>query len=290
MKKQSKRYYKEITYTTFDFISDSPVELIDMTSVYDIESFEYYILLTMRNLSGRRVKSVDVKISLFTYSNVPYTKIFHTYNLSPKHKGDIIGEKEYIPLPQSYYKDIEIMLLSVTYEDGEVEELGLSSKKSPDLISHKSVALQAACEIADRNVGVKRGYPPIVVPAINQFGWICTCSYKNPLGEKNCLRCNRDRDVLMSLYTEDSLKQISESTAKEALTLAERAEKSRFLEKRERKKYDSAKENEIEVQIKKVEAREKYKDKMRIQALPRFVLYFVGAYLLYLLIRLVTGV
>ena len=113
MKKQKKRFYKEISYTTFDFLSDSPIELIDMTSVYDIESFEYYLILTLQNLSGRCVKSVDVKISLFSYSNVPDTKIFHTYNVSQKTKNmKVIGEGEYIPLPQSYYKDIEITVLS----------------------------------------------------------------------------------------------------------------------------------------------------------------------------------
>ena len=179
---------------------------------------------------------------------------------------------------------------SLTYENGESEEINLSSKKTPDLICDKSVAIKAACEIADRRDGIKRQYPPIVVPTVNQFAWICTCSYKNSLSEKACARCNRDRDVLLELYKDDSLKEIAKSATGEALTMAEREEKSRFLEKREREKYNPAKENEIEVQLKKVEAREKYKDKMRLQALPRFVLYFVGAYLLYFLIRLLTGV
>ena len=109
-----KRYYKEISRTAFDFVwGDAPIELVDFMTCYDVESFDYRLVLKMKNVSGKAVSSVEGRFDLYDgISAIPYKKLTHIYKKTKKKlkKGEdpsIIGENEYVPLPQSYFKDIE---------------------------------------------------------------------------------------------------------------------------------------------------------------------------------------
>ncbi len=288
-----KRYYKEIDTSSFDFIyGNSPVELIDRTSCYDIESFEYFLVVRLRNVSGRRIASVSVRVDLFDgISILPYKRIDYIYKVKKQGKteSDIIGDRDYIPIPQSYYKSLEFTVVSVTFADGETMELNLSSARKPKLISEQPNHIIAACEAVDDSEQLRDTYPAIIMPEFGQSAWICSCSHKNSAKSEECERCTRSREALRELYSHENLVRVAQNEANGTATMTQRRVKSEFMDRREPKVTDSKKELLIEEQKQKVEKRERYKEKMRIQALPRIALYFVLAYLLYFILNWIFG-
>ncbi len=159
----------------------------------------------------------------------------------------------------------------------------------PRLISEQSKEIVAACELLEENETVKESYPAIILPQFTSNAWICCCSHKNPSDAESCERCSRERDALMAIYSGAHLTDVLRREAQGTASMTQRRRKGEFLDKKTPKTVDNAKERLIDEQIEKVEKREKYKDKMRVQALPRLVLYFVGSFLIYLLICLVSG-
>lgn len=288
-----KRYYKDIETVTFDFIyGDSPVELIDRTACYDIETFKYYLKVRLRNVSGREISQVQVRVDLYDgISILPYKKLDHVYRIKRKKKEDtdIIGDNDYIPIPESYYKSLDINIISVTFEKGETVELGLSSMKKAKRISDQPNHIITACELVDDSEHLRDTFPAIVMPEFGQTAWICSCSHKNPADAPECERCTRSRDDLKELYTVENLEKVAHEEAHGTLTMTARRVKSEFMERRDAKPIDEKKELLIEEQKEKVEKREKFKEKMRIQALPRIALYFVLAYLLYFILNWLFG-
>ena len=288
-----KRYYKDIERAPFSFVfEDSPLELIDRTACYDIESFEYFLKVRMKNVSSRPIASVKVRISLYQSSNVPYKKINYVYKVkgNKKASSDIIGENDYIPLPESFYKSLDFTIVSVTFADGETLILNLSSSKKPKLIAEQPSHIVTACELIDDSESIRDKHPAIIFPQFGESAWICCCSHKNRAEAERCEVCTRGRDDLKEAFSMENLNRVAYNEAHGVATMTQRRVKGEFLDKREPRVIDTQKENLIEEQKKKVEKRERYKDKMRIQALPRIALYFVLAYLLYFLLCWIFGI
>ena len=217
-----KKYYKEITeYPLSAFGESGVIELLSAASYYDVDTFDYSLVLRMRNIGQRKIRKAKIRLSLFLDTTVfPYKKIDYTYVFGKK-EGEMLGERVHIPIPQSFFKSFEVVLREVEFEDGEKLSMNLSSKK-------KKMSVE------------KRVAPPTV------------------------------HDRLAPLTSE------------------KRIAKAEFIERRDSKPTDEKKELIIENELEKVEKRERYKDKMRIQALPRIALYFIIVYLIYFLLRLLT--
>ncbi|MBE6650943.1 MAG: hypothetical protein E7613_06490 [Ruminococcaceae bacterium] len=287
-----KRYYKEIDTETFDFIfENSPVEIIDKTASYDIESFEYFLTLRFRNVSDRKISALDIRLDLYDgISATPYKKIEYTYKVTAKNTPeDIIGGFDRISIPQTYYKKLIINILGVTFADGEHLALKLTSETKPKLISQQANHIVTACELVDDKESVKDKYPAIIMPEFGKTAWICCCSQKNKAESETCERCGRERDKLKSVYSHENLVKTAYAEAHGTSTMTARRIKGEFMEKHNPTAPDNIKEILIEHEIKKVDKREKYKEKMRIQAIPRFILYFVLAYLLYFVLNWIFG-
>ena len=282
-----KKYYKEINKIPFYFIFDnSPIEFIEAVNYYDIETFEYSLVIRMKNVLGERLKGARLLINLFQDNTVvPYKKMEITYDFS-KEKGDTLGENHHIAIPETFYKSFEIILTEVTFGDGRSESYNLSSKRKTELIKNQTLSTITACELIEERETLCESFPSLVMPRFGENAWICSCSHKNANTDENCERCGRDKKWLMETYDVTNLKQIAVEGAQGILTMTRRAEKARFIEKRDHKPVDEKKELIIEKEIKKVEKRENYKDKMRIQAIPRIALYFILCYFLYFLLRL----
>lgn len=287
-----KRYYKEIDTETFDFIyENSPVELIDRTASYDIESFEYFLVIRFRNVSGRRISALDIRLDLYDgISPTPYKKLEYTYKVTPKNTPeDIIGGFDRIKIPETYYKRLVINILGVTFADGEHLSLKLTSETKPKLIADQANHIITACELVDDKESVKDNFPAIIMPEFGKTAWICCCSHKNKTESESCERCGRERDKLRALYSHDNLEKTAYEEAHGTSTMTARRIKGEFMDKKMPVETDNIKEILIEHEKEKVEKREKYKEKMRIQAIPRFILYFVLAYLLYFVLNWIFG-
>ncbi len=282
-----KKYYKEINTMPFNFIfENSPIEFIDAVNYYDIETFDYSLVIRMKNVSGEKIKGAKLLIHLFLDNNVvPYKKMEITYDFK-KDKTDILGANLHIPIPESFYKSFEIVLTEVTFSDGRKEKYNFSSRKKSELIKDQTLSTITACELVEESETLHESYPAIAMPKFGENAWICSCSHKNSTASEACEKCGRSKQWLIETYDAKNLEIVAAEGSEGTLTMTRRAEKARFIEKRDYKPTDEAKEFVIEKEIKKVEKREKYKDKMRIQALPRIALYFILAYLLYFLLRL----
>lgn len=276
-----KRYFKQIDKKEFHFLFDSsPLELDSAVEFYDIESFEYFLVINFSRVVPRRIASFKIRLFLYLDSPLPYKKITYTYNVPKKKISDkILGADDYIPIPETYFKRYEIFLDEVVWEDGEVQTVGCSTLDRKTVAPEKHIT-EIDAQITHSETSEK--YPAVVMPQFSNNAWICTCSQKNTSEDTVCVRCSRERGNLEKMLEKTEI-------SKDSYSQYQRARKVEHITARTYEKTSEAKEKKIEAEIEKVEKREKYKDKMRVQALPRIVLYFVAGYLIYLFLRWVES-
>ena len=276
-----KRYFKQIGEREFHFLFDnSPLEIDKATEVYDIESFEYFLVIRFSRVMERLVRSFKIRLYLYLDSPLPYKKISYTYNVPKKKTSDrIYGDEDYIPIPEAYFKRYEIFIDEVEWLDGEKEALSVSTldKKTPD---NEKYIKEIDAEVTRSDTAEK--YPAIVMPQFSDNAWICTCSQKNTSRDLACTRCSRSQEDVKKLLD-------TKKASGNQYSSYQRARKVEHISARTIEKTSEEKEQRIEAEIKKVEKREKYKDKIRVQALPRIALYFVAGYLIYLFLRWVES-
>ena len=276
-----KRYFKQIDKKEFHFLFDSsPLELDSAVEFYDIESFEYFLVINFSRVVPRRIASFKIRLFLYLDSPLPYKKISYTYNVAKKKISDkILGTEDYIPIPETYFKRYEIFLDEVVWEDGERQTLACSTLDKKSVSDEKHIA-ELDAELTHSETSEK--HPAVVMPQFSVNAWICTCSQKNSSEEEVCRRCLRERSSVEKMLEKTEV-------TKDQYSHYARAKKVEHITVRTAAAPSEEKEKKIEAELEKVEKREKYKDKMRVQALPRIVLYFVAGYLIYLFLRWVES-
>ena len=274
-----KRYFKEIFQQEYHFLfENSPLEIVDLTSVYDIESFEYFAIIRFSKITRRPIRSFSVRLFLYLDSPLPYKKLEVEYEIGKKKsKSRVLGDDVYIPIPEAYFKRLEILLDSVEYEDGERIKLGFSTDGVKEAChSEKIVEIDHSQTPSD----TVEKYPAIVSPAFSDSAWICVCGQKN-FENTECTRCSRGRETLLKMVADSG----AHTFENDPYSFIQRSKKAALNSSRTRVEMDEDKEKLIEQQREKVEKREKYKEKMLMQALPRIVLYFAAGYLIYFLLQ-----
>lgn len=276
-----KRYFKEIGERKFNFLFDSsPLEIDRAIEVYDVESFEYFLILHFSRVSERLVRSFKIRLYLYLDSPLPYKKLTYIYNVSKKKLSDrILGTDDYIPIPETYFKRFDVFIDEIEWENGEKETLNVSTLDKKTSPEEKHVA-EIDAETTHSETAEK--YPAVMMPQFSDNAWICTCSQKNASTDAACIRCARQRCDLEKMLEK-------KEAARSQYSVYQRARKAEHIAARTFEGVSEEKEIEIEAEIKKVEKRERYKDKMRVQALPRIILYFVSGYLIYLFLRWVES-
>ncbi len=294
--REQKHYYKVIERQCFDFLyEDSPVELISSASVFDIESFEYFLLLTFQNVSDKPIASLSITLLLYAEANIPYQKINYRYDLKRKvknnliciEKGDVFGDNFYIPLPRSYYKRLGIIIKSVTFKDGKTAELNISSGHHTKKLSSLAKDKKAAYDSLNIYEGIEKDYPAVVLPAMTKTAWLCCCGAKNGIAAGFCVRCGRERDWQINSLSEDKFAEENRRQAEEQSNLYAHIKKAEFLEKK-KVPYDEETETKrklADLAIEKVLEQERKKEKRKLAAIPRIALYFILMYLLYFALR-----
>ena len=271
-----KRYFKEIERNEIEGLLDgSPLEVLNVSSVYDVETFEYFLCIGFARVCERLISSFDIHVDLFLESSIPYKKIDFTYNIRKKDiKKAYIGENVYIPIPESYFKDYEIGIKKVVWDSGEETVLNLSCVQREGKAKKEKYISEMDLEVTPLYKSEK--YPAKFLPEFRKEVWVCTCGQKNLEAADECVRCTRTKESQRLL--------LSERNTHERAALVTRAKRADFESARNPEKEDKGKEELIEKEIAKVAKREKFKDKMKTQALPRLLAYIVIAYLIYLLL------
>lgn len=197
---------------------NSPVEIKEGYLISDRDNGELFLTLNLRTLSKRPISALRIRILLYRERMVtPYLKLHYTYSWEeatfgervldgvPRKErecrkdktlvyGEEFGEGIYIPLPDSWFKKMQIELVDVTYFDGSTEKLDLLAG------SRALRYLELDDDLHDiyREVNIFREaeqeHPIRVMPQIGQHVWLCCCGRKNPVEKALCEKCGRDKD------------------------------------------------------------------------------------------------
>ncbi len=197
---------------------NSPVEIKEGYLISDRDNGELFLTLNLRTLSKRPISALRIRILLYRERMVtPYLKLNYTYSweeatfgervldgITRKDRdcrkdktlvyGEEFGEGIYIPLPDSWFKKMQIELVDVTYFDGSTEKLDLLAG------SRALRYLELDDDLHDiyREVNIFREaeqeHPIRVMPQIGQHVWLCCCGRKNPVEKALCEKCGRDKD------------------------------------------------------------------------------------------------
>lgn len=316
LKKQQKRdrqrIFRVLEYLDYSAVFErSPVEIIEGYVLSDVDNYDIFASFVFRNVSDRGILSLDILLQCYHNQNIPYLKIPFTYSLESYTLGtrringktikdkiadqkpvidstETFGETVYIPIPESYFTRLQVILTGVTYADGSREELNLVAGKS----IKKFHELNAEMKIAYNKVNIftanEEVFPIKVVPQEGEMAWLCCCGHKNPKSAELCEVCQRERDWVLQNLAEEKLDETARIIAEE--------EKHLFKPDRTNYRQDKYLQNEEEIRrkkeayelaMKRVTENERRKEKLKAQILPRLLLYFFIAYLIWFIIGIV---
>ncbi|MEA4832340.1 MAG: hypothetical protein VB118_06970 [Oscillospiraceae bacterium] len=300
---RNEKYYKLIERLDFNYLYvNCPLEITDALSVYDIDTYDYYLHFIFRSMSETPVDSVDIIILLYDNANVPSEKIPYTYSFeamrmnSTKRKnkgvssiacGAEFGRGFYIPIPQSYFKKLNVVIKRISYSDQTAVEYEEAAKYSPEHLSSLSLEKKNAFDQINIYEALEDEFPTKFVAAEGQFSWMCCCGNKNPNNIARCSRCGRAKDWQLCVMSDKALDEEHEKYIKEHSALFANYAKAEFMIKHnyisKQDRLDMAEKQEIA--LNRVEKQEKRRERLMKQIIPRFVLYFAIMTLIYLFFR-----
>lgn len=218
---------------------NSPVEIKEGYLISDRDNGELFLTLNLRTLSKRPISALRIRILLYRERMVtPYLKLQYTYSWEEatfgervidgvlrkdrdcrKDKtlvyGEEFGEGIYIPLPDSWFKKMQIELVDVTYFDGSTEKLDLLAG------SRALRYLELDDDLHDiyREVNIFREaeqeHPIRVMPQIGQHVWLCCCGRKNPVEKALCEKCGRDKDWQLQNLTMEKFEETRQAQSQD---------------------------------------------------------------------------
>lgn len=227
------RDYNVIEKFDFSAIYDNcPVDILDAYSLYNINTFKYYVNIVFINSCKKRITELVIKLLCYSNQNIPFKKIFYTYsavkgNIGKKDamekyhfpnnlpffkkkidnivsEGEEFGHCVYIPIPETYFKKMKLEFVSVKYDDGSFEDLSLCKQvkyvKYDDLNDDSRFAyhLMNIYNIAEEE------HPIRVIPMQSENSWLCCCGRKNINSDNICKKCMRDKDWQLKNITKES--------------------------------------------------------------------------------------
>ncbi len=313
LRRDRQRIFRIVEYFEFtSIIEGSPVQVQNGYVVSDTETHEIFACFTFQNLSEKEIKTLNIRLLLYRDMNIPYVKVPFVYSaenaslgirnlpgevkkrFSRNKKPDYIrsteffGNATYISLPESYFKKIELELLSVEYNDGTTERLDIvvvnKSKRMSDFDDEKQYAYSRLNIYQE----AEQYHPTVVVPEKTESAWLCCCGHKNLISYDKCEVCGRDKEWQFSAINEEKL----ESTVKEL----KRSSDNHLKNKENFKGYEKELTNEqIQQKIKDYEKvlhniaeDERRKEHNKKMIIPKIILYYAIALLLLYLFKMIA--
>lgn len=306
------RALRVVKYLEYPFIlPDSPVSLEEGYIVSDMDSCDVFASFIFKNLSQRSLRKLNIRIDCYLNQNIPYTHVDFTYshndltfgiiarddvNLKLKESNsrttieqhETFGTCVYIPLPETYFTKMEVILVSVEYAGGQVQELNMpvvgDSKKYSELdnfskIVYTRINIYQAAESR---------FPTKVIPQFGNTVWLCCCGTKNSSDNEVCEKCSREKEWQQKSVTND----IIEETKKRMISDAQERvlhDKTKF---KQNKYLESAEESEkkmkdYEIAMKNIAYEEQRKEKRQMMLIPKILLAFLIMYLIVVLFKII---
>ena len=301
------RSLRVVKYLEYPFIlPDSPVELDEGYIVSDMETYDVFASFIFKNVSERPIRKLNIRLSCYLNQNIPYTNIDFTYShedltfgIISKDGNDLklrqsnervtversetFGSCVYIPLPESYFTKLEVILLSVEYAGGQVVELNTlvagNSKRYADLdniskIVYTRVNIYKAAE---------EKYPTKVIPQFGNTVWLCCCGNKNPASSDKCELCGREKEwqekSVTSQVLEETKKKMVGDRQERVLHDKSRFKQNKFLESDEE---NERKIKQYEQAMKNIAYEEQRKQRNQMMLIPKILIAVLIFYLLVL--------
>lgn len=278
---------------------NSPVEIKEGYLISDRDNGELFLTLNLRSLSKKTISALHIRILLYRDQMVvPYLKLEYTYSweqatfgervlngVARKERecrndktlvyGEEFGEGIYIPLPDSWFKKMQIELVSVTYFDGSAEKLELLAG------SRALRYLELDDDLHDiyREVNIfheaEQAHPIRVMPQAGQHVWLCCCGRKNPAENAICEKCGRDKDWQLENLTvtkfEETRREQSKDRNQRVLHDTSAYKQNKYMESKEELERKVEMCNQA---LERIAIQEKARERRQMMLLPKVLLWF----------------
>ncbi len=306
------RSLRVVKYLEYPFIlPDSPVEIEEGYIVSDRDTYDIFASFIFKNITDRPLRKLNVRINCYLNQNIPYTHIDFEYShelltfgiikkedVSLKfresnkkvsiEKSESFGACVYIPLPESYFTKIELILVSVEYAGGQIYELNTvvagDSKKYNDLDNISKMVYSRV------NIyrSAEEKYPTKVIPQFGNTVWLCCCGNKNPNIAETCEKCGREKEWQRTSVTSEILEETKTRIVNDPreITLHD---KSRFKQNKylETKEETQKKIEQYEKAMKNIAIEEKRQERQKLMIIPKILLIFAVLYVIAFIIKLI---
>ncbi len=313
LKRQQKydrrRIFRVLEYLDYSAVFEhSPVEITDGYVISDVDNYDIFASFVFRNLSDKGIQSLDIMLLCYKNQNISYLRIPFTYSLESYTLGvrrmdgkkikekiadkkrvvepsESFGEAVYIPIPESYFSRVELVLSTVTYDDGSSEELDLVAGRSIKKFHELNDEMKFAYNKLNIFTAVEEVFPIKVVPQEGELVWLCCCGHKNPKSAELCEVCRRERDWVLENLAVQKLDETAKKIAEEEKHLFKPDKSNYRQDKYLQSEEDIRRKKEAyERAMKRIAESERRKEKLKMQILPRILIYFAIALLLGFLI------
>ncbi len=293
-------------------LSDSPVEMEEGYIVSDRDTCEVFASFIFKNLSALPIKRLKIRLLCYLYQNIPYHNIDFTYSqeeltfgiiskngvemkLREGNKRTSINQSEsfgscvFIPIPESYFTKLEVMLMEVEYSNGTVEPLNV-------LVAGENKRYYELDDISKRlytrsniYISAEDKYPTRVMPQQGKKVWLCCCGNKNPNNTDVCELCGREKEWQVNSMTAEHIKEAKKRLEADPSAIAyhdkTRYSQNKYLEndaevQKKIEQYNTAMQNIAE------EERRKHKRQMML--IPKILAAVAIIYLLTFVLWLVV--
>lgn len=289
-------------------LNDCPVEVTEGYIVSDIDDYSIFASFVFRNASGRRITSLKIRLLCYQNQNIPYLKIPFEYCYDTctfgvmrrrgeklKDKKDIscgsvadgvaFGECVYIRLPESYFKKLELELMSVTYDDGTEQTIGVIAGHSKARIGFEDKGFEAAYREINIYREAELMHPACVIPKMGTNAWLCCCGHKNSLDDIKCEVCYRERQWQLDNIVESRLKAAADA-AQVAYTVRDSYKQDKYMQS---EREIAEKVAQYERAMKNIAAEERAKERLKRQFIPRLIAAVVGIWLVAALVLYIAS-
>ncbi len=306
------RPLRVVKYFDYPFIlEDSPVELEEGYIVSDRDTCDVFASFVFKNVSPTPLKSLKIRLACYLNQNIPYLNIDFEYSqkdftfgiikfgeqelkLRESNKREVVKTAEtfgtcvFIPIPETYFTKMEVILLSAEMSNGEI--IPLDTLVVGDTQRYKDLDDISKLVYSRVNIyqAAEERFPTKVIPQFGNQVWLCCCGTKNPLANHECEKCGREKEWQKQTVTGDILFDTRERMVSDPreVTLHD---KSRFAQNKylETKEETEAKIEQYEKAIKNIAYEEKQKQRRQMMIIPKILLVALVIYLLTLVFRII---
>jgi hypothetical protein len=305
------RALRVVKYIDYPFIlQDSPVEVVEGYILSDRETYDIFASYIFKNITNRPIRKLNIRLDCYLNQNIPYEHIEFTYSqdeltfgiiskdnidmrLRDANKRAVVEKCEsfgscvYIPLPETYFTRLELVLVSVEYAGGLVQEINALVAGNNNRYNELDNYCKTIYSRSNIYVAAEVKHPTKVVPQFGNDAWLCCCGNKNPNDADTCEICGREKEWQKNNVTAEILENTKEQLINDPREVRFH-DKTKF---KQNKYLESPAETEEKIKqyekaMKNIAYEEKRNERKALMLIPKIALLIGFIYLLAFFIKL----